>query len=107
MDWLVNNTILNIKAHTTDTGGYTEIIFSLCFLLGFYFMPRIRDLKDQQLYRIQDDLKYGDFDVLLRKKIDLDVIEEKWDNMTRVAISLKQRTAPAHIILQRLTSSNP
>lgn len=104
---LENNTILNIKAHTTDTGGYTEIIFSLCFLLGFYFMPRIRDLKDQQLYRIQDDLKYGEFDVLLRKKIDLDVIEEQWDNMTRVAISLMQRTSPAHIIVQRLTSSNP
>ncbi len=44
---LENNTILKIREHTTDTHGYTEIIFALCHLLGFYFMPRIRDLKDQ------------------------------------------------------------
>lgn len=44
---LENNTILKIQEHTTDTHGYTEIIFALCYLLGFSFMPRIRDLKDQ------------------------------------------------------------
>jgi TnpA family transposase len=47
---LANNTILQIRAHTTDTHGFTEIVFALCHLLGFYFLPRIRDLKDQQLY---------------------------------------------------------
>ena len=45
---LDNNTILKIREHTTDTEGYTEIVFALCFLLGFYFMPRIKNLKDQQ-----------------------------------------------------------
>jgi len=45
------NTVLKIREHTNDTHGYTEIVFALCHLLGFYFMPRIRDLKDQQLYR--------------------------------------------------------
>jgi TnpA family transposase len=38
---LENNTILQIREHTTDTHGYTEIIFALCYLLGYYFMPRI------------------------------------------------------------------
>ena len=36
---LENNTILHIREHTTDTHGYTEIVFALCHLLGFYFMP--------------------------------------------------------------------
>ena len=44
---LNNNTILKIREHTTDTHGYTELIFALCHLLGFYFMPRIKELKDQ------------------------------------------------------------
>ena len=39
---LNNNTIFQIREHTTDTHGYTEIVFALCHLLGFYFMPRIR-----------------------------------------------------------------
>ena len=104
---LENNTILKIKAHTTDTHGYTEIIFALCFLLGFYFMPRIRDLKDQQLYRINKDVHYGEIDTLLSKTADLDIVEEQWEAMIRVAISLKKRTTPAHIVVQRLTSSGP
>jgi len=92
---LNNNTILQIREHTTDTHGYTEIVFALCHLLGFYFMPRIRDLKDQQLYRLDRLVDYGVFTPLLTKTADLTMVEEQWDEMLRVALSLKQRTAPA------------
>ena len=104
---LENNTILQIREHTTDTHGYTEIIFALCHLLGFYFMPRIRDLKDQQLYRIDRFVDYGVFTPLLTKTADLTIVEEQWEEMIRVALSLKQHTAPAHVIVQRLTNSFP
>ena len=104
---LENNTILQIREHTTDTHGYTEIIFALCHLLGFYFMPRIRDLKDQQLYRLDRFVDYGVFTPLLTKTADLTIVEEQWEEMLRVALSLKQRTAPAHVIVQRLTNSFP
>lgn len=104
---LENNTILKIKEHTTDTHGYTEIIFALCHLLGFYFMPRIRDLKDQQLYRIDKTYDHGDVAPLLSKSVNMSIIEEQWESMIRVAISLKKRTAPAHVIVQRLTNSYP
>ena len=76
---LENNTILKIREHTTDTHGYTEIIFALCYLLGYYFMPRIKDLKDQQLYRVDRTVNYGVFTPLLNKTADLDIIEEQWD----------------------------
>ena len=104
---LENNTILKIREHTTDTHGYTEIIFALCHLLGFYFMPRIRDLKDQQLYRVDRFVDYGEFTPLLTKTADLGIVEEQWEEMIRVALSLKQRTAPAHVVVQRLTNSYP
>jgi len=104
---LENNTILKPKDHTTDTHGYTEIIFALCHLLGFYFMPRIRDLKKQQLYKINKDYNGGKFSPLLKKSVNLTLIAEQWDAMIRVAISLKNKTAPAHIIVQRLMSSSP
>jgi len=104
---LENNTILHIREHTTDTHGYTEIVFALCHLLGFYFMPRIRDLKDQQLYRVDRGVDYGVFAPLLTQTADLTIVEEQWEEMLRVALSLKQRTAPAHVIVQRLTNSFP
>lgn len=49
---LDNETELAILEYTTDTAGYTEIIFALFDLLGLQFAPRIRDLGDQRLYRI-------------------------------------------------------
>uniref|UniRef100_UPI001F02CEC4 Tn3 family transposase n=1 Tax=Xenorhabdus sp. Sc-CR9 TaxID=2584468 RepID=UPI001F02CEC4 len=104
---LENNTILKPREHTTDTHGYTEIIFALCYLLGYYFMPRIRDLKDQQLYRVERHVNYGVFTPLLNKTADLSIIEEQWDEMINVAQSLKKRTAPAHVIVERLTNSFP
>lgn len=104
---LENNTILKIREHTTDTHGYTEIIFALCYLLGYYFMPRIRDLKDQQLYRVERHVHYGVFTPLLNKTVDLDIIEEQWDAMLHIAQSLKEQTTPAHVIVQRLTNSFP
>ena len=34
-------------------------------------------------------------------------ITEQWDQLARIAASLKARTAPAHVALQRLTASGP
>jgi TnpA family transposase len=34
-------------------------------------------------------------------------IIEQWDQLVRIAASLKVRTAPAHIVLQQLTASGP
>ncbi len=70
-------------------------------------MPRIRDLKDQQLYRVERYVNYSVFMPLLSKTADLSIIEEQWDEMIHVAQSLKKRTAPAHVIVERLTNSFP
>lgn len=104
---LENNTILEIKEHTTDTEGYTEHIFALCFLLGYQFMPRIKDLKDQQLYKINRDSDYGQLNVLLDKHIDLDIIKEQLDPMIKIVISLKRRLGPANEIIRRLSKGGP
>ena len=70
-------------------------------------MPRIRDLKDQQLYRVEKSVDYGVYAPLLNKTVDVDIIEEQWDDMIHVSQSLKQKTAPANLVVQRLTNSYP
>jgi len=50
---LDNETELEILEHTTDTAGYTELVFALFDLLGMQFSPRIRDIGDQEIYRIE------------------------------------------------------
>ena len=62
LDGLLNTTtIVQSREHTTDTHGSPEMVLALCHLLGFYFLPRIRDLKEQQLYRVDRLSDYGVF----------------------------------------------
>ena len=46
-----NETELPLLEHTTDTAGFTNILFGLFSLLGLVFSPRIRDIGEQRLYR--------------------------------------------------------
>ncbi|AIL13486.1 hypothetical protein IM40_08285 [Candidatus Paracaedimonas acanthamoebae] len=52
---LENNTILKIKEHTTDTAGYTEHIFALCYLLGFQCYFVLEYNKDAGSYKSTRD----------------------------------------------------
>ena len=104
---LENDTILGPREHSTDTHGYTEHLFGLCYLLGYRFLPRLRGLGDQQLYKIDRGASYGRLEPLFRGGVDTDLIREQWDPLVRVASSLRHRTAPAHVVVQRLVGSSP
>lgn len=76
-------------------------------MLGYSFMPRLKDLNDQQLYKLGRGTQYGALDSLFRATVDMDLIRGQWDQLVRVAASLRNRTAPAHVVLERLTASAP
>jgi TnpA family transposase len=44
---------------------------------------------------------------LFRATVDVALIREQWDQLVRIASSLRNRTAPAHVVLERLASSSP
>jgi len=50
---LMHNDVIQSDIHSTDTHGYSEVIFALTHLLGFSFAPRIKNFKEQQLYAFQ------------------------------------------------------
>jgi TnpA family transposase len=104
---LENDTVLHHREHTTDTHGYTEQLFGLCFLLGFSFMPRIADLSDQQLYKLDRETRYGALEPVFRASVDVALIVEQWDQLVRVAASMKHRTAKTHDVMQRLVNASP
>jgi len=102
---LRNESELDIEFHSTDTHGFTEQLFALCFLLGYSFMPRFKDLKKQKLYKPIGIQVHEDLAPLFSGAVDLDLIKEQWDSLVRVAASLKNRIVPAHVIAKRLISS--
>lgn len=105
LDEILNNeTELSILEHTTDTAGYTEVIFALFDLLGMRFSPRIRDLADQKLYRTSNiDLDlYPLLKEHLKGTINQQLILDDWDEMLRLVGSLKMGWVTASLIIQKL-----
>jgi TnpA family transposase len=101
---LDNETELPILEHTTDTAGYTEIVFALFDLLGLQFSPRIRDLGDQRLFRLDRQKRHPHLAPLLRGRINRDRILRNWDNLLRVAGSLKRGWVTASLLIGKLQS---
>jgi TnpA family transposase len=102
---LDNDTALAIREHTSDTHGFTEHLFGLCALLGIAFVPRLKDLPDQVLSRIDRETDHGVLQPLLRGRINIELIIEQWDQLVRLAASLKDRLTPAHVVMQRLANA--
>ncbi len=101
-DILDNETELSIVEHTTDTAGYTEIVFALFDLLGLQFSPRIRDLGDQQLYRLGNTPHYQYLDTRLKGRLNHPLILSYWEDLLRVAGSLKRGWVTASLLIGKL-----
>jgi len=105
---LDNETELPLFEHTTDTLGYTEIIFALFDLLGLRFSPRLRDIQDQQLYRFGsiDMSSYKFLKQRIKKVINRQLILDHWDDLLRIAGSLKLGWVTASLFIQKLQASS-
>ena len=104
---LENDSELSPRRHHTDTGGYTDHVFALCFLLGFSFMPRLKSLHKRRLFKIDRNHHYGALEPLFKGTVNLDLIREQWEALIRVAASLKNRIVPADVIIKRLVNASP
>lgn len=98
---LDNQAIVRPFDHSTDTAGFTEIMFALCYLLGISFQPHFKDIKDQQLYSF-DRKKTKMPELFSTEKADEALIWEQWDDMIRLVCSLKKGLIKPHIIIKKL-----
>ena len=48
---LRHDTEMDVEKQYVDTHGQSEVGFAFCHLLGFPLLPRLKHLKQQQLYR--------------------------------------------------------
>src|SRR2546430_11454900 len=80
----------------------TDLIFGLFTLLGFRFAPRFRDLPDQTLYRARKGVEYGVLSSTLKKGIRDQLIVEHWDDLNRIAASLKDGLIRPSILVSKL-----
>ncbi len=95
---------LRIEEHYTDTAGFTDHVFALMHLLGFRFAPRIRDLGETKLYVPAAGQQYPALAPLIGSPLNLKTIRVHWDEILRLAASIKQGTVTASLILRKLGS---
>ena len=90
----------------TDTTGSSDIVFGLFWLLGYQFSPRLADAGEAVFWRIDEDEDYGVLNEIARGQINLSLIEEHWDDMMRIAGSLKLGTIQASELIRTLLKSD-
>jgi TnpA family transposase len=90
--------------HYTDTGGASDHVFALCHLLGYRFVPRLRDLHDRRLAIIGSKPRHKILEPLLGRPIRVDAIEENWGDIVRLAASLKAAHVAPSVMLKKLSA---
>ena len=108
IDGLMHNDVVKSDIHSTDTHGYSEVVFGILHLLGFSFAPRIKNLKRQQLYAFPEqrrrDYERQGYKILPDGYINVDLIEEHWDDIMRFVATIKLKRTTASQLFKRLNS---
>lgn len=89
----------------TDTGAYTDVIFGIFWLLGYQFSPRIADIGGARFWRVDPATDYGAFDKLAAYKVKTGIIVEHWDDLLRLAGSLKLGLVQAGGLMRTLQTN--
>ncbi len=101
---LYHESDLRIEEHYTDTAGFTDHVFALMHLLGFRFAPRIRDLADKRLFVPGKQTDYPALAALIGGSINAKHVRTHWDEILRLATSIRQGTVTASLMLRKLGS---
>jgi TnpA family transposase len=102
---LEQQTGLNPTEIMTDTTGTSDMVFGLFWLLGYQFSPRLADAGEAVFWRIDKDMDYGVLNDLARRNVNTHRIEQHWDDMMRIAGSLKLGTVQASELIRSLLKS--
>jgi TnpA family transposase len=101
---LYHESDLRIEEHYTDTAGFTDHVFALMHLLGYRFAPRIRDLADRRLYVPDCRKDYPALSGLIGGVLNQKWIRSHWDEILRLATSIKEGIVTASLMLRKLGS---
>ena len=106
VDGLLNNEVVKSTIHSTDTHGFSEIIFGVTHLLSYTFAPRIKGFKKSVLYSPLGRSVYTaqGFSIFPDRVINEELILSQWDNILRLIATIALRETTASQIFKRLSS---
>ncbi|NJP12656.1 MAG: Tn3 family transposase [Cyanobacteria bacterium CRU_2_1] len=87
-----------------DTQGQSTPVFGLSYLLGIKLMPRIRNWQDLTFLKPTQDELYPYLEPLFKGTADWALIETHWQDMIRVALSIRAGKVLPSTLLRKLGS---
>ena len=93
-----------IREHYADTGGFTDHVFAVTALLGFQFVPRIRDLPSKRLYLFDPAACPKALKGLIGGKIKEPLITANWPDILRSAATMVAGVMPPSRLLRKFAS---
>ena len=104
---LANETDLEILEHTTDTNGYTDLLFAFFNLVNKRLISRLRDLKGQKLCKIKSSLSPENNDLQypplkFTGMVNIDYLKKNAHELQRVSASLQTGAVTASLLINKL-----
>lgn len=93
-----------IKEQYADTGGFTDHTFALTSLLGYQFVPRIRDLPSKRLFLFDPAAAPKNLRGLIGGKVRENLICDHWEDILRIAVSMDTGAIQPSQIMRKLAS---
>lgn len=87
-----------------DTGGFTDHVFAVSALLGYRFIPRIRDLPSKRLYMFEPSTVAKELRGLVGGKIRENLIARNWPDILRAVPTTAAGVIPPSQLLKTFAS---
>ena len=101
---LMNETGKNIREQYADTGGFTDHVFAATSLLGYKFIPRIRDLPSKRLYVFDLGSAPKELKALIGGKVREGAITTNWPDILRSVATMVAGIMPPSQLLKKFAS---
>ena len=96
---------IRISLLAVDTHGYTNPAMAIAKLLGFDLCPRLRDLTERKLYLPRGSRVPDGLEAVTVRRVSLAAIDRGWDELLRLAASIRSGRVSATQALQRFGSA--
>ena len=101
---LMNEAGRRVREQYADTGGFTDHVFAVTALLGYQFIPRIRDLPSKRLHVFDPGAVPNELRALIGSKVRQSLIASNWPDVLRSAATMVTGTIAPSQLLRKFAS---
>lgn len=101
---LMNEAGQRVREQYADTGGFTDHVFATASILGYRFIPHIRDLPSKRLYVFNPAGTPNELRGLVGGKIREDLIISNWPDILRATATMVAGIMPPSQLLRKFAA---